>query len=624
MSVQRDYTLNVTATIKDYEKRLADIPGVTEKESRKAAMALHRELLKGQRLANQAAKKAAQEAANNWKQAGEEALQAAGDASKARGALSLFSAAGGEAAGVLNDLADAGEGLSGVVGALPGLMTPAGAAIGAVTVAVAGGLAYWKLSNKEQETATRRAKEAAEAYRELRPVLDGIAEAELRIAVATGRMDEAQAAELRTRREGLKLFNDSTKGVQDRQAELRKELGSTSVALVDQARAMSDAAGPFGFMHRTLLGLARGSEEVNADLAAQNALLTDASSKVQTWTKAQIEANAAEKGAADAKERSTRASRALTAAERAEAEAAETLAKARAAQEAADAFGARLKAIEDSQRRASAIVAEATRSEGDAFAKLEAEKTAKLDAYMEAAKAAAYDRAQIAADTATIELAYERRAGEERARIAEEEAQRRTDAAAAQVASYGDMLGSLASIAGTVSEANSKHDKKAMLAAWQAQQAFALAQAGVNTALAISNALTTTPAPLAAAAAVAAGLAGAAQVAAIANAEPPQLAHRGETYVMPDRPGPMEVDRRVRPGEAIVPMQGADMLGRDRIERARRGMDPYADLRSGTPAFTTYGHRAFGRFSKDVVRLSNPMRAAITAGSAVGLRTRSS
>lgn len=253
MSVGRDYTLNVTATIKDYEKKLGEVPGVTEKEARKAALALNRELLKGQRLANANAKKAAQEAASHWKKAGEEALQAAGDASKARGAIGLFSAAGGEAAGVLNDLADAGEGLSGFASALPGLMNPAGAAIAGVTLAVAGGLAYWKLSNKEHETAQRRVRETKAAHQELRPVLDGIAEAELRIAIATGRMTEAQAAEARVRREASDLMRSSTAGVQEKQAELREELSSVTVALVDQAREVSAMTGPFGLDRKSVV-----------------------------------------------------------------------------------------------------------------------------------------------------------------------------------------------------------------------------------------------------------------------------------------------------------------------------------------------------------------------------------
>jgi hypothetical protein len=623
MSVGRDYTLNVSATIKDYEKKLGEIPGVTQKESRKAALALHNELLKGQRLANAAAKKAAQEAANNWKKAGEEALQAAGDASKAKGAIGLFSATGSEAAGVLNDIVDAGEGLSGFAASLPGLMNPAGAAIAGVTLAVAGGLAYWKLSNKEHETAQRRVRETKAAHQELRPVLDGIAEAELRIAVATGRMTEAQAAEARVRREASALMRSSTAGVQEKQAELREELSSVTVALVDQAREVSAMTGPFGALTRGVLAFARGSEEVSSDLAFQNTLLVEGANKVEQWTDAQIVANREEGKAADAKGKSTKASEKLTAAEREEARVAAELAKARAAQQAANEFGGRLKAIEDSERRAAAIVAGATKREGDAFAKLEEEKKAKLAEYMEAAKAAAYDRAQIAADTTAIELSYERQAAEERLRLAKAEEEKRSGFRNQQVGAYGDMFGSISDIAATFSEKMAGKDKKAALEAWKVSQAAALAQAGVNTALAVSNALAQpVPPPVSAALAIAAGLAGAAQVAAIASADPPQLAHRGETYVQSDRPGPMEVDRRVRPGEAIVPMQGADMLGRDRIERARRGMDPYADLRGGGANFTTYGHRAFARFSRDMVRLSNPVRAAITSGSSIGLRTR--
>lgn len=64
--------------------------------------------------------------------------------------------------------------------------------------------------------------------------------------------------------------------------------------------------------------------------------------------------------------------------------------------------------------------------------------------------------------------------------------------------------------------------------AWNAEKQAALAQAGINTALAVTKAWATVPPPANVPAAIAAGVAGAAQIAIIANTKPPKFEKGGE------------------------------------------------------------------------------------------------
>lgn len=66
---RRDYALNIVADIADYQKRLAQIPGYTDKQAAKAAERLERRLSKAQEKAAREAQRAAEKSAKGWRKA---------------------------------------------------------------------------------------------------------------------------------------------------------------------------------------------------------------------------------------------------------------------------------------------------------------------------------------------------------------------------------------------------------------------------------------------------------------------------------------------------------------------------------------------------------------------------
>ena len=113
-----------------------------------------------------------------------------------------------------------------------------------------------------------------------------------------------------------------------------------------------------------------------------------------------------------------------------------------------------------------------------------------------------------------------RREAEERAKI-----EQQTNQAKFQLASAG--AGALLSLTQTVSQNMSEEQKKGSMALFIAQKAGAVAQAGINTALAVSNALATpAPPPIPQILAGAALVTGGAAAIQIASAPPPKF-HTG-------------------------------------------------------------------------------------------------
>jgi len=142
-----------------------------------------------------------------------------------------------------------------------------------------------------------------------------------------------------------------------------------------------------------------------------------------------------------------------------------------------------------------------------------------------------------------------RKAAEEQEKIEQQIANARINLA--QVS-----FGAVASIAGTILDQMSEKQKTAAMVVFGVQKAAALAQVGINTIMAVSNALAQpVPPPVAAAMAVAAGVAGAAQAVAVAASPPPKF-HSG---TLSAAPGPGSARRGneftavLEGGEAIIP-----------------------------------------------------------------------
>ena len=148
------------------------------------------------------------------------------------------------------------------------------------------------------------------------------------------------------------------------------------------------------------------------------------------------------------------------------------------------------------------------------------------------------------------------------------------------VSSGVSLFGSLGDAIGlAMDQIDPKKHKAAFMAAFNAQKAAGIAQAVINTAMAVSNALALPlPPPAPEIAAVAAGIAGGVQVAKIASTPPPKF-HTGTLYATPDaRYRADEFPATLQRGEVVVDRQTANKPGvREGIAAAQAGIRPVAD-----------------------------------------------
>jgi hypothetical protein len=151
--------------------------------------------------------------------------------------------------------------------------------------------------------------------------------------------------------------------------------------------------------------------------------------------------------------------------------------------------------------------------------------------------------------------------------------------------------------------------RNALIKAFMVDKAVKMSQALINTALAVTSALTAGPiaGPILA---TAAGAAGAVQVAAIAS-EAPSF-HKGGLIGQPD-----EMTATVRSGEAVLNPMGRARLGDQTI----RDLNAGASNDSGGQAIqVVYGHRAFDYFVKSHLRTRMTLPRALGKGTRTGQR----
>lgn len=185
----------------------------------------------------------------------------------------------------------------------------------------------------------------------------------------------------------------------------------------------------------------------------------------------------------------------------------------------------------------------------------DAQRLTAISAY-ESAKAATiqqYDQ-KITASRVTQEAA--------RTKAAEDAANAQKAAITGYVSAASSAVGGLESSFGQLLQSiDPEGHKKAYLAIWRAQKAAAVAQATVNAALAVSQALGSAPPPVNFALAAAAGVAGAINVGIIAASPPPKF-HSGTMFASPA--GGMAADEfsaTLQRGEIVVDRQTASRPG---------------------------------------------------------------
>lgn len=207
-------------------------------------------------------------------------------------------------------------------------------------------------------------------------------------------------------------------------------------------------------------------------------------------------------------------------------------------------------------------------------------------------------------------------------KMRDEEAERDRQRQAARIGYTSDTLGAIASLTATASQALSEEQRDAALTMFYVSKAAALAEAGINAGLAISEA-STVPPPANIPAMIAAGAIGAANVAAIAASPPPSFrggtSMIGESAFVGDRVGAINAD--LHPKEAVITEQGVDRLGgRGVIDAANAGR---TTGRGGPVNVIRFGPRAIHATMRDAVRLPGPLTRETQKGRIVGLRQRS-
>lgn len=151
--------------------------------------------------------------------------------------------------------------------------------------------------------------------------------------------------------------------------------------------------------------------------------------------------------------------------------------------------------------------------------------------------------------------------------------------------------------------------RNALIKAFMVDKAVKMSQALINTALAVTSALTAGPVagPILATAAAAAG---AVQVAAISS-ESPKF-HAGGVVGAPD-----EMTATVRRGEAVLSPAGRAALGDSAINDLNAGVAPQS---AGQAIQVVYGHKAFDYFVRSHLRTRMTLPRALGKGTRTGQR----
>ena len=517
-----------------------------------------------------------------------------GSAGKAAGFLSVLSPELADAARNVGDLADGGELASEAWGSLGPALSANIVVLGTLTAAVAASAVAYRAATLEVSRINEQREFEAELAQSLIPAENALRDALLAEAEATGRLSAAQVAELEIRqatqasvaqftRETITKINaieaeiesgrkylSLQRGIAAALAitfDLTTGLGSTLGRMAESGRSLADVladdARALNATFDAVTGLESGSVDARARIDALN-------SSIQQNADASQQANAALIRAKEAQDDAAAGASSGAAAQEQAADAARDRLDAEQALAAfLDGLSAQRQAITDQALSDE----ERLRTERDrALQEIEDNLSAQLAAEQLTAseKVAALEAAR------ETELVIEQQYLEQRAAliagadaaVEEQRAAARADAADAQAAtqdaqialaqqSAQSLVDLTSAIYGGMTDAGLK---KGLGAAFAVSKAAALAQAGLNTALAISNALATPlPPPAPQIAAAAAAVSGGVAFARIAAQQPPTY-HEGTLYA--DGPGSPglggdEFYALMQRGEVVIPSDRA-------------------------------------------------------------------
>jgi hypothetical protein len=168
------------------------------------------------------------------------------------------------------------------------------------------------------------------------------------------------------------------------------------------------------------------------------------------------------------------------------------------------------------------------------------------------------------------------------------------------ISGTADLLSNIGGLYGQLAQDRAKTDRASALRAFKTQKALSMAAVSLQFAEGIMAAQKLVV-PLNGIQMAVATAGYALAMAQIAASKP--SFHTGSGFVRAPT-GVNELNARLRDGEAVSTPLGAELIGRDTIERANAGIAPGNG--SGPVAFQ-YEHRVFSRFIRDNVRSSGPL-----------------
>jgi hypothetical protein len=620
------YVFKISGDVADYAKQLATIPGTTDKAAAAAALKMGQQFAKMQADAAKKSKTAAKDAGDAWTQTagllknsakvsgfGElgEKAHAAGAAIEAMlspaGALVAgIGAVGGVAAGAVVGVTALGAALvESALGAEANLKALEGfKAIGSdfyPVIPPATVASFKALAATEDALTSIGERLSLSAASSVAPSLEKVVDTVVGLALEGERLFETFA-------QGQNLFEVlATQTLAGLVQALTLPM-APMVALGDAFGKLAEITGvqlPQGVklaiadLDRIRDGQYAQEFAKNAVAAAENSgavhslatALSGATAEGAAFISTQERATAAQKNAAKAAKAGTDAQKAAASAYK------QDVADEEKAQQS---FAAGIASLAAETKKA----ADAQLTGMDAIKQARADELAGVQATYQATLAQAGNDAQRLAAVQAYEAAkvqvvaeYEGKITEAEKAEAEKREKAMDDAESLRQQMVQSYQGSIMSLAGSVAEASNlvaqsidpKKHKAAYMAAFAAHKALALAQAGINTFMAVSNALALPflP-PVPEIAAVAAGVAGGVEMASIAAAPPPKF-HIGTMYATPAgglaanefastlERGEIVVDRQTasRPGvrESVAAMSTGTPMGGTHPDDVAEGMD---------------------------------------------------
>ena len=203
---------------------------------------------------------------------------------KMRGALSSLSPEAAGVAGAIDDAADAVEGF----GIATGLST---ATLGAAAVALGVAFMAYKVLTEEQDRSAAVTASVNQANMELESVYKTERDAVLALKIATGQLTDEQGALVAMQQTAMEAFRENTKATRAQITSLREEQLSMTTAVVDGLQEWGAKWGYVGAIQTAALdALTTDSEELQQEIDALTGVVDKATAATVGTVKAQREA----------------------------------------------------------------------------------------------------------------------------------------------------------------------------------------------------------------------------------------------------------------------------------------------------------------------------------------------